>query len=232
MLYLVLGNNREAQKKYISELEKNIGGVFTYFDKYTFSRDSFETGIFGTNMFGEESHIVLDEVCETKENQDYIVELAEEIKKSSRSVVLLQKDTPEDFKELLQNFLTETVECKLASIRPDFSLWAAYYARDKKASWMAYIDQTETEPVEKIHGGLLSQTKNMYKTKIATQDATYKSLGFSTEKSMYSASVAAKKFTEGELADMYYILVEMPLLAHNGETDFKLELEKFILKRL
>jgi hypothetical protein len=232
MLYLVLGNNREAQKKYIHTLETSIEGDFLYLDKYSFNKDDFESQIFGTNMFGDVTHIVLDEVCETKEMQDYIVGLASEIKKSQALVILLQKDASQDFLEELGDFLTETVEYKLAGDRPDFSLWAAFYSRDKKASWMEYSSQVETEPVEKIHGGILSQTKNMYKIKIATSGDTYKTLGFSTEKSFNSASSAAKKFSVEELSDMYYSLVEMPLLAHNGETDFKLELEKFFLTYL
>ena len=72
----------------------------------------------------------------------------------------------------------------------------------------------------------------MVKIKIAPKDASYKDLGFSTQKSMDSASSGAKRFTREELSDMYYCLVEMPLLAHNGESDFKLELEKFFLKYL
>ncbi len=232
MLYLVLGNNREAQKKYIRDLEKNIGGYFMYLDKYSFSKEHFESQIFGTSMFDGDTHIVLDEVCETKELQEYLAGLAPEIKDSGSRVIILQKDIPEELRESLRAYLTETVEYKLAVGRPDFSLWSAYYARDKKASWTAYNQQIEDEPVEKIHGGILSQTKNMVKIKIAPKDASYKDLGFSTQKSMDSASSGAKRFTREELSDMYYCLVEMPLLAHNGESDFKLELEKFFLKYL
>lgn len=232
MLYLVLGNNREEQKRYIKTLKEKVGGNFIYFDKYSFEKENFEAEVFGTNMFGEETHVVLDEVCETKELQDYILELSRELQKSSKQVVLLQKEAVEDFKTGLLPFLTETVEYKLASERPDFSLWAAYYARDKKTSWMAYCSQVDGEPVEKIHGGILSQTKNMHKVKVANGTASYKELGFSTQKSMDSASIAAKRFTKEELADMHYSLVEMSLRAHNGETDFKLELEKFLLTYL
>ncbi len=232
MIYLVLGNNREAQKAYIKGLEKSVGGDFIYFDKDAFGKDHFESLVFGNSIFGGETHIVLDEVCETKELQEYLTGLVHEIKESGSLVVILQKDAPEDFREALLPFLTETVEYKTAGEKPDFSLWAAYYARDKKASWVAYSSQVETEPVEKIHGGILSQTKNMYKVKTAGDGPTYKTLGFSTEKSMASASAAAKKFTKEELSNMYYSLVEMPLLAHNGETDFRLELEKFILTHL
>ncbi len=232
MLYLVLGNERQAQKKYIHELEKKVGGDFNYFDKYSFSKEIFESQVFGLDIFGAENHIVLDEVCETRELQDYILALAPEIEKSNCRVVLLQKDLYEEVQEGLSPYLTEVVEFKAQAARADFSLWAAYFARDKKASWLAYTNQSQSEPIEKIHGGLLGQTKNMYKIKLAPAGANYKKLGFSTEKSLNSSASAAQKFTKAELAQMYFVLVEMPLRAHNGESDFKLELEKFILTYL
>lgn len=232
MLYLVLGNNRQAQKEYINELKTKTCGDLIYLDKDTFTEQYFENAVFGVDIFGGQTHIVLDEVCETSELQEYIVGLASGISASTTIVILLQKDLLDASRDSLIDYVTESVEFKLDSARPDFSLWSAYYARDKKASWMTYVSQIETEAIEKIHGGLLSQTKNMYKTKISSPGDNYKTLGFSTEKSFNTASSAAKKFTLVELAAMYFGLVQMPLLAHNGEIDFKLELEKFILTHL
>lgn len=233
MLYITHGNDRAKQKKYIDEIKAKHRGVsLVVFERSEFNKESFEQTISGGSLFGERFCIILDGVCEIQENREFILNLKKELKESATVVILQETSLEPDFIDQIMDYASEVVNFATTSEKPDFTLWSAFYAKDKKGAWQAYLDISKKEASEKTHAGLLSQVKNMYKIKNAPSGTTYKELGFAKEGGYGSAAWGASKYSAQEISDMLYKLSEMPLRAHNGELDFSLELEKFILKFL
>lgn len=233
MLYITHGNDRAKQKIYIEAIKtKHKGASFAVFERSEFNKESFEQMISGDSLFGESFCITLDGVCEIQENREFILSLKKELKENTSIVILQEAFLESDFIDQITDCASEVVNFAIASEKPDFTLWSAFYGRDKKAAWQAYLDISKKEASEKTQAGLLSQVRNMYKIKNAPSGTTYKELGFAKEGSYGSAARGAGKYSTKEISDMLYELSEMPLRAHSGETDFSLELEKFILKFL
>jgi hypothetical protein len=231
MLFITYGTDRASQKTYINKLrEKNHQHVYLLIERGDFTRNALEQTIFGKALFGESHLVVLDGVTELVENREYLETVFEEIEKSDNIVIIQDSKLPVDFIIGAQNITKEVVEYKEPTEAPDFSLWSAFYARDKKLAWQSYLKISLSEASEKTHAGLLGQVRNMYKIKMAAPGTTWKDLGFSKDTSYHKARLASNKFSESELGDMLYDLTAMFGRAHAGEIDFKLALESFILK--
>ena len=233
MLHVTYGTDRAAQKDYIDKIKSdNSEHSVLYIERGDFARDSFEQTVFGRDLFEKNYIIVLDGVCETKENREYITKNAIDLKSSSNIVVLQEQKLDMDFLEPLKSFSIKIKQFSAPALGMDFSLWSAIYKHDKKTAWQAYIVSSKTEPPEKLHASILSQVRSMYKVKISPKGADWKSLGFSAGSSYAAAARGSANYTEKELGSMMYELTLMNNLAHSGEADFDLSLEALLLKYL
>jgi hypothetical protein len=231
MLYLVTGDDRISQKKYIKDRFEKAGmPSLVFLDATEFSTEEFEQKVFGLGLFGEKYTIVLDGICELSERREYILKHAQHIKEAETVVILLEKKIETEFLKQIENHVTESFTHSLFKEKEDFTLWAAIYARNKKNAWTSFVEQIAYEPAEKIHAGFLGQVKNMYKIKKYGAGSTYKELDIEKESTYMHAKRGAALYSQEEIEELFFVLTEMPLLAHNGETDFKLALEKCILK--
>lgn len=234
MLYIVHGTDRAKQKKYIDDIKMSSGSIlelkYSVIERSDFSVEDFSQRVLGESLFLDREFIVLDGVCEIKDNRDYILSIKDQISKSQNTVVLQEISMDSEFVDSMRAIAMDIVEYKKTGQSPDFTLWSGIYKRDKKVVWVAYIKEVNSSATEKIHAGILSQVKNMYKIKNASLETSFKSLGFLKEGSYQSAARGAKLYDQAELLDMLYELSLMFGQAHAGEVDFKLTLERFILK--
>ncbi|MEN9852388.1 MAG: hypothetical protein RI996_331 [Candidatus Parcubacteria bacterium] len=232
MLYIITGDDRRTQKKYIQNTWGATEATLLFLDQDNFTQDSFEQTLFGSGLFGETYVLVLDGICENAAERNYILSNASEIANRDTIVVLIEKKIDVDFLKEIEKYCKGVQSFKLPETRTDFTLWSAIYARNKKSAWMSFVEQAETESVERIHATMLGQFKNMYKIKAYGTSKTYKELDFEKESSFVSAQKGAALYSLEEIEYCFYTLTKMPLLAHNGETDLGLSIEKFLLENL
>lgn len=232
MLYILMGDDRLAQKKYIQKTWGAADATLVFLDQDTFNQDTFEQMLFGNGLFGEKYTLVLDSLCENVVERNYILSHAPEIAQGGTAVILIEKKIDADFLAEIEGYCESVRSFKLPDTRTDFTLWSAIYARNKKSAWMSFVEQAETESVERLHATILGQFKNMYKIKTYGTGKTYKQLDFEKESSFASAQKGAGLYSLEEIEQCYYALTEMPLRAHNGEIDLRLSIEKFLLQNL
>jgi hypothetical protein len=223
MLHIVIGDDRVGQKKHIQKTWGESGATLVFLDQDTFNQDTFEQMLFGSGLFGETYTLVLDSLCENVAERIYILAHAPEIAKSDTVVVLLEKKIDADFLKEIEIYVEDVHSFKLPETRTDFTLWSAVYSRNKKSAWMSFVEQAETESVERIHATILGQCKNMYKIKSYGAGKTYKQLDFEKESTFASAQKGAAMYSVEELERCFYLLTLMPL---------RLAIEKFLLQNL
>jgi hypothetical protein len=227
MIYLLTGNDdgkkniflREHRATHFSDMQ------FRVYDEFDFSIREFEANIAGEDLFGERTGFILKNILSTVE----VIKNVEDVLmrwNPQMPIYVLEKSVPKDF---LESFLVEEYAHSTdVSIKPDFTLFQAIYARDKKGAWTSFVKRSQAEPAELLHGSILSQIKNMYKVKHL--EGGYKELGFTTDGSYQAARRGTSNYTSEEISDMYHTLVAMPTEARTDNIPLSLMLERFILK--
>lgn len=238
MLYILHGNDRIKQKKYIDAFKKEHAFYGAeYIERKDFTREDFEQLIFGIDLFNANPKIIiLDGVLELSDNREYVLSIAPDIQKSTNIFLFQEVALEPSYIKEISSFTEDIQQNKTTEeYKSDFSLWRAVYDRDKKAAWLAYLLAKQTDPDEKIHAGIVGQFRNMYKIKLAQKEKgniSWKDLGFDKEGGYSAALAGSKKYSEKEVRDIYAELIYLVEDAHSGKADFSLGLENFILKRL
>ena len=105
MLYLIYGSDRARQKEYIdSVILKNPELSILNIELDSFSQNYFEQIALGQSIFGDKYLIILDGICETKENREYIISIADELKNSANIFIIQEAKVDAEFLAYIKNF--------------------------------------------------------------------------------------------------------------------------------
>lgn len=239
MLYVLVGENREAKKKRIASLQKEATQGS---ELLTFSRDdstiikneliewmNTEVGLFGEKIFA-----TLDAVLEKEEIISFLQESSQMLAASKSTFIFLEEKLTTAQKKLFTeiNIAPELFESSTVS-KDTFSIFAltdAFCARDKKQTWAILQKTLQKSSPEEIHGTLWWQIKILLQVSDSKKSSA-ESLGI--KPFIYSkAAQALKKYSREEIEIIGSELVAMYHNAHRGIGEFSMRLEQLILKRV
>jgi hypothetical protein len=204
MIQILIGNNFSEKNSYIKKITEN-------YEIFPLRNNSLEKEVFfdyaNTNsLFGSKFAYIIEGILENKE----IVFSNEEIEvlEKSENLFVFKEDKllAEDKKKLEKYAIIKTfLEKKIITQKNNFIIADAYARRDKIKTWIYFRQAIEggIEP-EMISGMLFWKIKTM----ILNNN---------------------RSFTKEELREQITDLVSLYHKAHQGECDFTIGLEQFIL---
>jgi DNA polymerase III delta subunit len=237
MLYVMHGNEIEKARTKTRDLtdtlrKKRPDALFYRITSQKFEEQPLEFLVAGQGLFESKYIVFYDNLFESKEIKEKVVDALEEIAASENVFIFLEKELDkktlakfEKHATKIQNFEETTKKAKI-SFNP-FGISDALVSRDKKKLWTTLLEaKKQGSAAEEIHGIIWWQVKSL---KLATESQTAEQAGLSPF--VFSkAKAGAKNFDEKELATLAHELVTMYHDAHRGEVDLWNELEKFALK--
>ena len=212
--------------------KKRPDALFYRITSQSFEEQPLEFLVAGQGLFESKYIVFYDNLFESKEIKEKVVDALEEIAASENVFIFLEKEL--DKKTLtkfqkhatkIQNF-EETKKKEKVAFNP-FGISDALVSRDKKRLWMLLLEaKKKGSAAEEIHGIIWWQVKSL-KLAIDSKDAAESGLSpFVFSK----AKAGVKNFDEKELATLAHELVTMYHDAHRGTVDLWNEMEKLVLK--
>lgn len=246
MIYLFFGTDKikarsQAQKTIEVAKKKHNDVGFFKLTAGNFSADKLDELIASQGLFYSAFIVLADNLGEEKENFEILLKKLKDIKESPNFFVCLEEKLnkkelekfakyAEKIEEFAKPFkpLTKKEELALKGEKIDFFDFAnALGEKNKKLLWTLYQDALAEEvPSEEVHGIFFWQVKAMLSALLSKNDEEAGLNPFVYRK----ARAYAKNYSEEKLKKMSTKLFEMYHLAHRGEIDFAIALEKFILE--
>jgi len=236
MIYFTFGTDRQTiQKKVRATFDalqkKKPDASFVSFDGESLSLADLEMIAGSQGLFEKKLVAKLSDVLGNKDLADDILKMLPAMKASENIIVWSEDevnkaplDKIKKNAEKVEEFL---IKEKAAKVKFNiFALSDALGAKDRKKLWVLYIEALRSGSVaEEIHGTLWWQMKSIAVAK-KTNSATEAGLNPFT----YSKSKSfAKNWSDEELSGTLRSFVDMYHMAHLGQCDFEVSLEKFAL---
>jgi DNA polymerase III delta subunit len=211
---------------------KRPDAFFYRITSQSFGEQPLEFLVAGQGLFESKYIVFYDNVLESREIKDQILEALEEIASSDNVFIFLEKDLDKKILEKLGKHATkiqafEKVQTKQKQAYNPFGVSDAFAGRDKKRLWTLLLEaKKQGGAPEEIHGVLWWQVKALA---LAQQTNSAVEAGLSSF--VFSkAKAAAKSFSQKELSVFSYDLVTMYHEAHRGGVDLWSEMEKLALR--
>ncbi len=207
MIYSIVGTHTGLKDKAIKELSTH-GKVSRYL--YSEHIGELESLIDGVSLFGGVEVISCVSLLESASSQEELLRL---LPKMATSLNIFIIDEP--FADVHKVNKLAKVSKKLFDAREEkkkdssvFVLCTSFARRDKKTTWVNFMNVKEKEKAEAIHGALWWKWREVW------QDTL---LGKSTA------------YTKEECEKIGGELLRSNILAHRGQRDLMLELERIVL---
>lgn len=231
MLYVIYGDNIERRKKAKNEISiKETSGVKEIIEADIVINTETENkeqkiseSINTQNLWGDSLIINLDKILEDKEIKDIIYENLEAIKNSDNKFIIEETKINAAVLTKISKYATKVYDCTPGELvnnkgnnrvpeKSPFKLCDYIAAKDKKNAWIELMKlyQTDIES-EPLHGAIW--------WKIKTILSGYESGSLNIK----------QKYNKQELESLSYTFVMISLRAHNGECDFRNEMERWVL---
>ena len=207
MIYTIVGTNRAVRDKATKELS-SLGSVTDYL--YRERVGELESFIDAKDLFGEKVIIFCVQLGDSASTRETLAALLPRMEESSNIFII-----DEPFADVhLQNKLKKTSktlfdgrEEKKKDVRV-FDLCDSFAKRDKKQAWSIFMELRNTNDAEAISGALWWKFQSVW-----LKGREGKSIPFSLQ----------------ECERIGGDLVKASILAHRGEKDLMVELERIIL---
>lgn len=209
MIYLLLGNDAKAKKKYLKKLNSRDEPLF--FAGSSITKAELFNLAGAVSLFGGAQSVVIDQLVKEGGESYNLADIA--ILKESATIFILleEKLLAADLKKYSQGAIVERFDLpisKTSSKTNIFQITDAFANRDKIGTWILYREAILRGAAPEEISGLL-----FWKIKMLILNGT-------------------KIFTIEELKKRSSKLVDLYHKAHRGETDFTIGLEQFILNAL
>jgi hypothetical protein len=218
MIYLFYGPDIETSRKKARALFESLrakkpDAAFGELNIEGLTADKIQELAGGQGLFGNKSVVFCDNIFSDIEAREIAEPFISDFAKSPNIFVILEKEPIKKIFEKLEKNAEKSQKFEEKNGSPkkewnDFALANALGARNSLKAWKEYRILIERDPeLEKIHGQIFWKVKQMILS-------PYGSSAFKAEE------LRAKS---RDLARMYH-------LAHRGECDFEIAMEKFLLK--
>ena len=213
MLYIIYGDNQiERYKAY-----EKVGKANLILNKESISpMDILLSHINSVNLWGESQIIFISDLISDKDFREAFYDHLEQIKNSDNKFVIDEVNINAATVTKLKAFSTKIYNTGLSihqseeakKVNTPFLLCDYIAARDKKRAWIELMRLYQTDiDSEPLHGAIWWKWKIMW-------------TGNNKPNEIYSKE---------DLARLGHDLIMIPLRAHNGECDFRTEIERWIL---
>jgi hypothetical protein len=207
MLYALVGTNQVMREKAQKELAK-LGEPSRHL--YAEHVEDTESLLEANSLFGDKVVAHLIQTLERAEGRDFIYDLLPAIKESANVFVIDEPFADANRVKKLEKYaekLYDAREEKEKDASP-FLLVNAFVRRDKKNAWLEWVAVRDALEPEAIQGALWWKFQSIW------SDAK---------------SGRASKFSLPECERFGRDIVRSSILAHRGELDLRMELERIVL---
>jgi hypothetical protein len=207
MMYSIVGTGVEKREKAYQELEK-FGLVSTHI--YNEQIGALEAYIEASSLFGEKVVVNVLQVMDDVKARDVLIELLPQMKDSSNVFIVDEPFADANRVTRLTKYSAKVFDARLPKEKDVdvFTLCTLFAKRDKKDLWVEWMRVRDLDSPEAIQGALWWKFTTIWGDVRNGKPA---------------------KFTLTECEELGGRLVRAPILAHRGEADLKVELEKILL---
>jgi hypothetical protein len=207
MIYTIVGTNKEVRAKASLELAK-IGDVTAHI--YSESIGTLQPLIESSSLFGDKIIVQVIQVMDLASTRDVLITLLPDMKESANVFILDEPFADANRVKRLSKYSEKTfnaIEVKEKN-NDIFQLCNLVARRNKKDAWLAWMELRDKETPESIHGALWWKWTTLWSD---------------------TKSGKPSKFTIKECEDIGGKLLRASILAHRGERDLKVEMERVVL---
>ncbi len=207
MIYAIVGTDTNKREKAYESLNK-LGDVSAHI--YSEQVATLEPLISASNLFGDKVIVNLIQVMELASSRDEVVRLLPEMKESSNIFIIDEPFADVNRVTRLTKYSEKIYDAREGKEKDVdvFTFCNLFARRDKKGVWIEWMRIRDLDSPEAINGALW-----------------WKFQGIWSDVRLGKPS----KFTLSECEEIGGKLIRAPILAHRGEADLKVELEKIIL---
>ena len=236
MLYVIYGKDTAKARSKLTELLNTLQKKRPDASLFRLSTENWEPSVLdellsSKGLFSPKYIIVIDGLLNSAASADAVSSSIKEMGESEHVCIMIEeKILSADLKKIEKNAV-KVQECAPAEAPKKesskvFAFAEAVSMKESKRAWSLFQEiMSEEVAAEEIHGVLWWQFKSL---KVASGAQSAGESGLSPYVYQKSAR-AAKVWSEKELESILDRLVDMYHLAHRGEIDFMMELEKFSL---
>ena len=234
MLYIIYGDNIERRKKARNE----VGLSDVVISPETEDKQvKIAELISAQNLWGDSQIITLDKILEDKEIKDIIYKSLEDIKNSDNYFIVEETKINAAVLTKLSKYATKVFDCSIGELvnsrgnnrvpeKSPFKLCDYIAAKDKKNAWIELMKLYETDiESEPLHGAIWWKLK-MGNAVSGPSPALPTMEGVNTSSMRVAPPPCGGRLGGGP---RIFDFVMISLRAHNGECDFRNEIEKWIL---
>ncbi len=234
MLYIIHGDNIERRSKARNE----VGLPDIAISPETEDKEiKIAELISAQNLWGDSQIITLDKILEDKEIKDIIYENLEDIKNSDNKFIIEETKINAAVLTKLSKYATKVFDCSIGELvnsrgnnrvpeKSPFKLCDYIAAKDKKNAWIELMRLYETDiESEPLHGAI------WWKLKMVTPSALWAPSPRKDEaqNSMLPLGKLPERVKGLGWNESAFTFIMISLRAHNGECDFRNEIEKWVL---
>lgn len=222
MLYIIYGNNIEKKKKALSVIgEINIYIGIDNTDLY----NDLSSQIYSQDLWGDKQIIALDSLMQSADSRDIVYAQLESLRDSDNIFIIIENSIHSATLDKLKKFATNVVDATIGEYvnnrgnnrveeKSPFALCDHIAALDRKRAWLEltklYDTDVESEP---LHGAI------WWKLKTVMASSSH---GIITPNAPADRSSIISP-------DRTFDFIMISLRAHNGECDFRREMERWVL---
>jgi hypothetical protein len=207
MIYTIVGTDVVRREKTYQELEK-VGAISTHI--YNEQIGGLEALIEASSLFGEKVVVNVLQVMDDVKARDVLIELLPSMKESSNIFIIDEPFADANRVTRLTKYSAKVFDARLPKEKDVdvFTLCTLFAKRDKKALWVEWMRVRNLDSPEAIQGAL------WWKFTTIWSDVR---------------NGRPSKFTQTECEEIGRRLVRAPILAHRGEADLRVEIERILL---
>ncbi|MDB5259903.1 MAG: hypothetical protein JWN37_134 [Candidatus Nomurabacteria bacterium] len=207
MIYSIAGTNKEVREKAYESLAK-LGSVSSHI--YSENIATLEPLIESASLFGDKIIANLIQVMDLASARDVVIALLPEMKSSQNIFIIDEPFADANRIKRLAKVSEKLFDAMEEKVKGNdvFQLCNLVAKRDKKQAWIKWIYIRDRETPEAIHGALWWKWTTLWSD---------------------VKSGKPSRFTLKECEEIGGKLLRASILAHRGERDLKIELEKVVL---
>ncbi len=207
MIYSVVGTSRVLRDKAFLEFSK-VGVVTRYV--YGEQIGELESLVEAGSLFGETTTISCVQLMDTEQGRDEMLRLLPRMETAENIFIIDEPFGDVHRWNRLSKVSKKIIDARVEKVkdRSVFTLCASFVARDKKMTWINWMNVRDKESGEAIQGALFWKWKDLWEGVCEGRSA---------------------KYTLLECEKIGGELVRSTILAHRGEKDLMVELERIIL---
>lgn len=228
MIYIIYGDNANLRLKARTEL--GIADIIIDRESEIVNKaDILISHIDSIDLWGNRQKIYISNLLEDKDFKDILYDNLESIKNSDNKFIIDEISIHKAVLDKIKKYSSKVYDCTPGQIvnnrgnnrveeKSPFKLCDYIAARDRRKAWaeLMTLYQTDIES-EPLHGAI------WWKLKIMLSSSETSSNNFTYKPALNT------KYSRQELDQLSYDWISISLRAHNGECDFRDEMERWIL---